>query len=123
MADRKNASPVTFGFGRRDFLRGAAALPLLAGLPKMASAEDTVELLVWAWTPDTAVQAEMFMKKFPNIKIKIENQGGGKPHYDKLRNAIQAGSGLPDVAQMERLLSIFLKVDRSSDTTEMSYQS
>ena len=37
----------------------------------------------------------------PNIKVKIENQGGGKPHYDKLRNAIQAGSGLPDVAQME----------------------
>lgn len=104
MADKKNAQPVTFGFGRRDFLRGAAAaatLPMMAGLPKMAAAQDAVELLVWAWTPDTAVQAEMFMKKFPNIKVKIENQGGGKPHYDKLRNAIQAGSGLPDVAQME----------------------
>lgn len=80
-----------------------------ADLPKMAAARNVVELLVWAWTPDTAAQAEMFTKNFPNFKVKVkvkienenENEGGGKPHYDKLRTAVQVGSGLPCVAQME----------------------
>ena len=41
------------------------------------------------------------MEKYPNIKVKYENVGQGAPHYVKLRDALKAGTGLPDVAQME----------------------
>ncbi|TIX87619.1 extracellular solute-binding protein [Rhizobium sp. P44RR-XXIV] len=90
--------------GRRDFLQATGlglAAPMLMGLPDFANAQEKVELTMWAWTPDTQVQADMFTKKFPNITVKVENVGQGAPHYVKLRNALQAGSGLPDLAQME----------------------
>ena len=45
--------------------------------------------------------SEKFMEKYPNIKVKYENVGQGAPHYVKLRDALKAGTGLPDVAQME----------------------
>lgn len=89
---------------RRRFLQGTAGAlvaPAVAGLPAMARAQDKVELLFWAWTPDTQTQVDLFQKKYPGITVKLENVGQGPPHYVKLRNAIKAGSGLPDVAQME----------------------
>ena len=90
--------------GRRRFLQstaGALVAPAVAGLPAAARAQDKVELLFWAWTPDTQTQVDLFQKKYPGISVKLENVGQGPPHYVKLRNAIKAGSGLPDVAQME----------------------
>ena len=45
--------------------------------------------------------SKKFMEKYPNIKVKYENVGQGGPHYVKLRDALKAGTGLPDVAQME----------------------
>ncbi len=93
------------GIGRRSFLKAAGATlaaPALASLPaSVARADDTVNLTFWAWTPGTDDAVAMFEKKFPNIKINHQNVGQGGPHYQKLRDAIQAGTGLPDVAQME----------------------
>jgi multiple sugar transport system substrate-binding protein len=42
-----------------------------------------------------------FQKEYPNVKVKLENVGTGNDHYTKLQNAIKAGSGAPDVAQVE----------------------
>jgi multiple sugar transport system substrate-binding protein len=93
------------GIGRRRFLQAAGATlaaPALASIPaSVARADDTVNLTFWAWTPKTQDQVDLFQKKFPNIKVTWQNVGQGTPHYDKLRNAIKAGTGLPDVAQME----------------------
>jgi len=91
-------------FGRRAFLRGAAAataLPALGALAGRAAAQDVVDLTFWAWTPDTQKQVDMFNAAHPNIRVTLENVGQGADHYTKLRNALQAGSGAPDVAQME----------------------
>ena len=88
---------------RRDFLKvtgaglAAAALP---GIPA-ALAQDAVELTFWAWCPGSLEMSQKFMEKYPNIKVKYENVGQGAPHYVKLRDALKAGTGLPDVAQME----------------------
>lgn len=104
MANKFESPPTTFGFGRRDFLKTAAAgavLPILGGLPRVAVAQDVVNLTCWAWAPGTDLMAKKFEEKFPNIKVKVENVGQGDPHYVKLRNAITAGTGLPDVAQVE----------------------
>lgn len=93
-----------FTLDRRRFLKVAGAglaAPAIAGLPHSVLAQDQVELTFWAWTPDTQIQVDMFEKAYPNISVKLENVGQGEPHYTKLRNAIRAGTGLPDLAQME----------------------
>jgi multiple sugar transport system substrate-binding protein len=92
------------GFDRRRFLKAAGATlaaPALAGIPAAARAADPVTLTFWAWTPGTQDVVDMFQKKYPDIKINWQNVGQGAPHYVKLRDAIKAGTGLPDVAQME----------------------
>lgn len=54
----------------------------------------------WTWT-DAKASAAAFMKKYPNVKVNVVNVGTGDPHYTKLQNTIKAGSGAPDVAQIE----------------------
>ena len=54
----------------------------------------------WTWT-DAKKQVEAFQKQYPNVKVKLVNAGTGNDHYTKLQNAIKAGSGAPDVAQIE----------------------
>ncbi|MFO1143892.1 MAG: extracellular solute-binding protein [Amaricoccus sp.] len=95
--------PATPGFDRREFLKASAAGLAAAALPGAgaALAQETVELTFWAWCPGSDKMSEKFMEKYPNIKIKYENVGQGAPHYVKLRDALKAGTGLPDVAQME----------------------
>jgi multiple sugar transport system substrate-binding protein len=90
-------------FGRRAFLKGAAAataLPALGTLGGNALAQDVVNLTFWAWTPHTQDQVDMFMKKYPNIKVTLENIGGGDQNT-KIRAALKAGTGYPDVVQAE----------------------
>ena len=43
----------------------------------------------------------LFEQKYPAIKVKVVNAGQGAPEYTKLRTALQAGTGAPDVAQIE----------------------
>src|SRR3954454_13905329 len=58
-------------------------------------------LTFWTWVPDIQNEVDLFEKKYPDIKVKVENVGQGLPHYQKLRSAIEAGEGGPDVAQIE----------------------
>jgi len=56
---------------------------------------------MWSWTPNTANEVALFEKAHPNIKVKLVNAGQGTPEYTKLRTALKAGSGAPDVVQVE----------------------
>lgn len=58
-------------------------------------------LTFWTWVPDIQNEVNLFQAKYPAIKVKVENVGQGLPHYQKLRSAIEAGTGAPDVAQIE----------------------
>ncbi len=91
------------GFDRREFLKVAGAGMAATALPGAtgALAQDAVELTFWAWAPGSLEMSQKFMEKYPNIKVKYENVGQGAPHYVKLRDALKAGTGLPDVAQIE----------------------
>jgi multiple sugar transport system substrate-binding protein len=88
---------------RRDFLKATGAGLAAAALPGLpgARAQEPVELTFWAWCPGSAEMSAKFSELNPNIKVKHENVGQGAPHYVKLRDALKAGTGLPDVAQME----------------------
>ncbi|HEU5470682.1 MAG TPA: sugar ABC transporter substrate-binding protein [Actinophytocola sp.] len=59
------------------------------------------EITYWTWTPQAEEQVAAFQQEHPNVKVKLENVGTGNDHYTKLQNVIKAGSGAPDVAQVE----------------------
>ncbi len=59
------------------------------------------ELTFWTWVPSIEKEVALFEKKYPAITVKLVNAGQGPPHYTKLRTALKAGSGAPDVAQIE----------------------
>jgi multiple sugar transport system substrate-binding protein len=59
------------------------------------------ELTFWTWVPDIQQEVNLFQQKYPAIKVKIVNAGQGTPHYTKLRTALQAGKGAPDMVQIE----------------------
>ncbi|MFM9553887.1 ABC transporter substrate-binding protein [Streptomyces caniscabiei] len=59
------------------------------------------ELTFWTWVPNIAKEIALFEKKYPAVKIKVVNAGQGTPQYTKLRTALKAGSGAPDMVQIE----------------------
>ncbi|HET6534526.1 MAG TPA: extracellular solute-binding protein, partial [Actinoplanes sp.] len=59
------------------------------------------KLTFWTWVPDIAKEVALFEKKYPAIDVEVVNAGQGEPQYTKLRTALKAGSGAPDVAQIE----------------------
>jgi multiple sugar transport system substrate-binding protein len=58
-------------------------------------------LTFWTWVPDITNEVKLFTTKYPKIKVNVVNVGQGAPHYQKMRTAIQAGQGAPDLAQVE----------------------
>jgi multiple sugar transport system substrate-binding protein len=58
------------------------------------------ELTFWTWVPQIEKEVALFEKKYPAIKVNVVNAGRAA-HYTKLRTALKAGTGAPDVAQME----------------------
>ncbi|MFI1188331.1 ABC transporter substrate-binding protein [Streptomyces californicus] len=59
------------------------------------------KVTVWAWEPTLKKVAEDFEKKYPAVDIELVNAGTGDKQYTALQNALAAGSGAPDVAQVE----------------------
>jgi multiple sugar transport system substrate-binding protein len=59
------------------------------------------ELNFWTWVPDIEKEVALFQEAYPQITVDIVNAGQGNPHYAKLRTALRAGNGAPDVAQLE----------------------
>jgi multiple sugar transport system substrate-binding protein len=58
-------------------------------------------LTFWSWAPNIGQEVALFQKKYPAIKVNVVNAGQGPDHYTKLRTALKAGKGTPDLAQME----------------------
>ena len=65
-----------------------------------AQDSDVKEITVWAWEPTLTQVAKDYQKK-TGIKVNLKNVGTNTKEYTQLDNAIEAGSGAPDVAQIE----------------------
>lgn len=63
--------------------------------------EEGGEITVWAWDPTLESVAKDFEAEHPNVTVNLENVGTGNDQYTALQNAIAAGDGVPDVAQIE----------------------
>src|SRR5215218_1733531 len=111
---------------RRDFLKmgggalaGAYAMGGLAGCGGGGSVGGPTELTLWAWLPDMQTQVDMFEEAHKNIKVKLVNAGQGDTEYEKLRTALKAGSGAPDVVHMEfQFIPSFRQIDGLADISE-----
>ena len=79
--------------------QGSAQQIPQADIDKALDTETT--LTFWTWVPDIAQEVALFEKKYPAVKVKVVNAGQGGPEYTKLRTVLQAGTGAPDVAQIE----------------------
>lgn len=66
-----------------------------------AALDEGGSITIWSWEPtlDTVVAA--FEEEHPNVDVNLVNVGTGNDHYTALQNAIAAGSGVPDIAQLE----------------------
>ncbi|GAB6937468.1 ABC transporter substrate-binding protein [Isoptericola variabilis] len=59
------------------------------------------EITVWAWEPTLEDVVKDFEEQYPNVTVNLENVGTSNDQYTALQNAIAAGDGVPDVAQIE----------------------
>jgi multiple sugar transport system substrate-binding protein len=59
------------------------------------------ELTFWAWGPQYQAEVDAFNKKYPNMKVTLQNNGSNNDEYTKLQNVLKAGSGAPDLVQLE----------------------
>ncbi|MEU8353047.1 MULTISPECIES: ABC transporter substrate-binding protein [unclassified Streptomyces] len=103
----------------RRLLRGTAVLCVLAlGAAACGSADDEQasegspadveaalkkggQLTVWAWEPTLKQVVADFEKKYPKVDVELVNAGTADDQYTALQNAVSAGDGVPDVAQIE----------------------
>ncbi|WP_214409715.1 ABC transporter substrate-binding protein [Sphaerisporangium fuscum] len=59
------------------------------------------ELTFWTWVTGIEKTVARFEAKYPNIKVNVVKAGQSADEYTKLQTALKAGSGAPDVAQIE----------------------
>jgi multiple sugar transport system substrate-binding protein len=81
---------------------GGTASPsasLVAGASCKSS--NATKLTFWAWVPGMNRAVDAFNKTHPQICVTQENPGAGLPTYTALNNTLKAGSGAPDVAEVE----------------------
>jgi multiple sugar transport system substrate-binding protein len=70
-----------------------------ADIEKALQTETT--LTFWSWVPNIDKTVALFQQKYPKVKINLVNAGQSAAQYTKLQSAVKAGSGAPDVAQIE----------------------
>ncbi|MDT0303029.1 ABC transporter substrate-binding protein [Streptomonospora wellingtoniae] len=82
--------------------------------------EEGGKITVWAWEPTLKSVVEDFEKEHPNVDVELVNAGTGPDQYSALQNAVKAGSGVPDLAQIEYFaLSQFAVGESVADLSPM----
>ncbi|HUY52623.1 MAG TPA: hypothetical protein VMV92_44125 [Streptosporangiaceae bacterium] len=62
---------------------------------------NATKITFWAWVPGLGRAVTEFNKTHPSICVTQEDVGAGDPEYVKIADALKAGSGAPDVAEVE----------------------
>lgn len=71
------------------------------GASHSACAAGAVQLTFWAWVPGMARAVTAFNQSHPGICVTLDDVGAGNNEYVKVSNTLKAGSGAPDVAEVE----------------------
>ena len=81
--------------------RSLLAASAVAALAPRARAAEPVTLTVWSWLPNLQAELDMCTAANPGLKFQLTNAGQAGPEYAKLRTALKAGTGAPDIVQLE----------------------
>jgi multiple sugar transport system substrate-binding protein len=66
-----------------------------------AALQKKTTITFWAWGPQYADVVKAFEAAYPKVTVNLQNNGSNGAEYTKLQNVVKAGSGIPDVAQIE----------------------
>jgi multiple sugar transport system substrate-binding protein len=76
------------------------------------------DITFWTWVAGLEPNVAAFNKVYPDVHVTIVNAGQSAAEYAKLRTALKAGQGVPDVAQIEyQLIPTFAKTNDLLDLT------
>jgi multiple sugar transport system substrate-binding protein len=78
-----------------------SASPSVSVVAGGSCSANATKVLFWAWVPGMGRAVTEFNKTHPNICVTQEDVGAGNPEYVAITNALKAGSGAPDVAEVE----------------------
>jgi multiple sugar transport system substrate-binding protein len=125
---RAKRAKATIGVAASLALLAASLLPVSVGsaaeskepdLSQFKVEEGQITLEFWSWVGGLDITVKEFEKAYPNIKIHVNNVGAGPAEYQKLQTALKAGSGAPDVAQIEYdFLPSFIVTDGLADMAQ-----
>jgi len=79
----------------------SSASPSVSVVAGGSCSANATKVLFWAWVPGMGRAVTEFNKTHPNICVTQEDVGAGDPQYVAITNALKAGSGAPDVAEIE----------------------
>ncbi|MEV4104757.1 sugar ABC transporter substrate-binding protein [Nonomuraea sp. NPDC049649] len=79
----------------------AAMLALTACSGGGTAGDGQVKITVWSWDGTVERAVPGFEAANPDIKVEVVNAGSSQDEYQALDNAIQAGSGVPDLVMFE----------------------
>ena len=86
---------------------GSASTPASSASPSVtvvaggSCSPNATKITFWAWVPGMGRAVTEFNKTHPDICVTQEDVGAGSPEYVAITNALKAGSGAPDVAEVE----------------------
>ena len=97
----------------------SAPPPTATPIPTVPAAAGAVQITFWSWVPNIQEQVNEWNQSHPTIYVNYVNAGQGNANYTKLNTAIQAGTGLPDVVQIEyQHLPSYIAINSLLDLTQ-----
>ena len=101
---------------------GGLVAPMFGQLP--ARAAPPTRLTMWSWVPNLRTELDMFEAAHPDIRIDVINAGQAAPEYAKLRTALKAGNGAPDIVQLElSMVATFMQIKGLADLAPLGASS
>ena len=83
------------------------------------SSEGPATITFWSWVPGIKEEVKLFNETHDNVTVKYVNAGQGADEYTKLRTALKAEKGVPDVVQIEfQYIPSFTQIDALADISQ-----
>jgi multiple sugar transport system substrate-binding protein len=92
------STPTSTSAGASTSASPSASASVLAGANCSSS---SVHLTFWAWVPGMDRAVTEYNSTHPGVCVTLEDPGAGEAEYTLLNNALKAGTGAPDVAEVE----------------------
>jgi multiple sugar transport system substrate-binding protein len=69
--------------------------------PAVTAPPNATKITFWSWVPDINKQVDAFNASHTDVYVNYVNNGNGNTEYAKFQTALQAGTDIPDVVQIE----------------------